>query len=74
MVKINNNLCDRTPIGANPRRYFGFPNPKNLKSHIKKHQPRLYHCIGKIKELKAKREFTDGMRSDYLVYFKVRKN
>lgn len=62
-----------TPIGSNPRRFYGFKSESSVKSHIRKYLPMLGNCVGRVKKLKIKREFRDGNRSDYLVYFKVRK-
>ncbi len=62
-----------TSIGSNPRRYYGFPNEQELRKHIKIETPFLYPLIGKVKKLK--KLFLSGTKgSDYLVYFKIRKN
>ena len=76
MEKIDNSLCDRRPIGANPRNYMGFKNQDAVKRHILKNQPRLYHCIGKIRTLKPSKSIVGSqarVHNNHLVYFKVRK-
>lgn len=74
MARRNKSKCERTrPIGSNPRRYFGFPSEINVRSFIKRENPDLGNCIGKIRRLKKRDDIISKSGNDYLVHFKIRK-
>lgn len=52
------------------RRYYGFPNMKSVKSHVRRETPNLFGDLRKIKKLKKRNNIISRRGSDYLAYFK----